>query len=112
MTSPHQRPKHIPNRMCITCRSTGAKRGLVRIVRTEEGRVAIDNTGKRNGRGAYLCSNQLCWTTALERTSIQSALRLSTLIEEDRATLTSFARTLTLEQPMTSGDVSTRLNGG
>ena len=112
MTSSHLRPKHIPTRMCITCRSTGAKRGLVRVVRTDEGRVAIDLTGKRNGRGAYLCHTLTCWTTALERTSIQSALRLSTLIEEDRATLTSFARTLTLEQPMTSSDVSTRLHGG
>jgi predicted RNA-binding protein YlxR (DUF448 family) len=112
MTSSHQRPKHIPTRMCISCRSTGAKRGLVRVVRTAEGRVAIDIPGKRNGRGAYLCSNPSCWTTALERTSMQSALRLSTLTEEDRATLTSFARTLTLEEPMTSRDVSTRQHGG
>lgn len=112
MTSPQLRPKHVPQRMCITCRATDAKRGLVRIVRTPEGRVVIDVTGKRNGRGAYLCKNPSCWITALERTSIQSALRLSTLTEEDRATLTSFARTLTLEHPLASGDVSTRPIGG
>lgn len=112
MTSSHQRPKHVPSRTCITCRTSDAKRGLVRIVRTDEGRVAIDITGKRNGRGAYLCKNPLCWNSALERTSIQSALRLTTLTEEDRATLTSFARTLTLELPLASGDVSTRPYGG
>ncbi len=59
------RPKHVPQRMCVACREHDAKRGLIRIVRTPEGPVGLDPTGKRNGRGAYLCHNPACWERAL-----------------------------------------------
>jgi predicted RNA-binding protein YlxR (DUF448 family) len=92
MTSP--RPKHVPQRTCVVCRSTSAKRALTRLVRTAEGRVVVDHTGKQNGRGAYVCHQANCWHAITERTVLVSALRLTTLTEEDRATLKSFARTL------------------
>ena len=53
--------RRIPQRMCIGCRSVRSKRDLVRVVRSPEGAVYVDDTGKANGRGAYLCRNRLCW---------------------------------------------------
>jgi predicted RNA-binding protein YlxR (DUF448 family) len=51
------------------------KRGLVRVVRTPEGAVEVDPTGKRNGRGAYLHASRACWDAALTRKSLQHALK-------------------------------------
>lgn len=59
------RPKHVPRRMCVACREHDAKRGLIRLVRSPEGAVEVDPTGKRNGRGAYLCHAPACWDRAL-----------------------------------------------
>lgn len=70
------RPKHVPQRMCITCREKSAKRGLTRIVRTPDGRVAIDPTGKANGRGAYLCDDRRCWERALSSNALSRALNI------------------------------------
>jgi hypothetical protein len=88
------RRKHIPQRTCIACRNSGAKRGLVRLVRTPAGRVEIDPTGKRNGRGAYLCHQPACWRAALKRSALERALRLESMQPEDRATLEQFMQHL------------------
>ena len=89
------RPRHVPQRTCIACRQTGAKRQLVRIVRTPEARVLIDPTGKRSGRGAYLCDNPACWEAALKRGLLPRALKLETAIaEDDLQTLHTFAQRL------------------
>lgn len=56
---PH-RPKHIPQRTCVLCRTTEGKRQLARLVKTPENEVHFDPTGKRNGRGAYVCKNLAC----------------------------------------------------
>jgi predicted RNA-binding protein YlxR (DUF448 family) len=78
--------KHIPQRTCVVCRETGAKRTLVRVVRTADEGVQPDPTGKRNGRGAYLCTRPECWQRALSSTVLDKALR-TTLTEDDRARL-------------------------
>lgn len=52
--------KKIPMRMCVACREMKPKAELVRIVRTPEGDIAPDFTGKRNGRGAYICRCAQC----------------------------------------------------
>ena len=52
--------KKTPIRTCISCRETSEKKELVRIVRTPEGEIVLDMTGKRNGRGAYVCKNRDC----------------------------------------------------
>lgn len=57
--------KHIPLRTCVACRTVRAKRELIRIVRTPEGHICVDSTGKMNGRGAYLCRNRRCWQSAI-----------------------------------------------
>jgi len=71
------RPKHVPLRTCIACRGTEAKRGLVRIVRTPEGRVELDPTGKKNGRGAYVHESRACWDEALKKDRLGRALKVA-----------------------------------
>ncbi len=88
------RPRHVPQRTCIACRRVDAKRGLTRLVRLPDGRVAIDPTGKRAGRGAYLCAERSCWELALKRRAIERALKLDQLHDEDRQTLLTYAREL------------------
>lgn len=89
------RPKHIPQRTCIACRTTDAKRSLMRIVRDQHGRVVYDPTNKRAGRGAYLCHNPECWEKGLKRGGLERALRITTLNPEDVAALQAIADTLT-----------------
>jgi uncharacterized protein len=85
------RPKHVPQRTCIACRETDAKRSYVRLVRTEEMKVEVDPTGKRNGRGAYLCRRRSCWQRAIDTKAIERALRV-TVDDETRANLLEYAR--------------------
>lgn len=47
-------------RMCLACRNMFDKKELVRIVKNKEGQIFIDETGKQNGRGAYICKNPEC----------------------------------------------------
>jgi len=70
------RRKHVPKRMCVACRAVGSKRDLVRIVRTPDGSVVVDERGKRNGRGAYLCATRSCWDMALEKRRLSEALKV------------------------------------
>ncbi len=78
------RHKHVPQRMCVVCRSVESKRALTRLVRTVDQGVQIDPTGKRNGRGAYLCDNPICWEVAARGEVLDKALRTK-LTEEERA---------------------------
>jgi uncharacterized protein len=82
-----------PQRTCIACRQTGDKRGLIRIVRTPEGEVAVDETGKRAGRGAYLCADPACWRAALGDRRIGRALKM-TPSAEDLARLQEYLEAL------------------
>ena len=86
------RPKHVPQRTCIACRQVGGKRGLVRLVRTEQG-VAVDPSGKQAGRGAYLHRERRCWEVALKGYRIEQALRTK-LSPESRRALVEFMETL------------------
>jgi uncharacterized protein len=93
------RAKHVPQRTCIACRRTDAKRGLMRLVRDADGHVTLDPTGKRAGRGAYLCHDPACWEQALKRRGLERALRVEAMLPEDRAMLEQAARELTAAQP-------------
>ena len=53
--------KKIPMRMCTGCREMKPKRELIRIVKTPEGEIKLDSTGRLNGRGAYICASQECF---------------------------------------------------
>jgi predicted RNA-binding protein YlxR (DUF448 family) len=76
------RPKHKPQRTCIVCREIKDKRDLFRIVRTPEGRLIIDPTGKANGRGAYLCRQASCWEKGDQKQRLAQALRITLSAEE------------------------------
>ena len=89
-----QRRKHVPQRTCVVCRTVRPKRDLVRIVRLAssgaEGVVMVDETGKRSGRGAYLCYQRGCWEAALARRQLERALK-TTLTAETEARLREYA---------------------
>ncbi len=88
-----QKPiKHIPQRMCAICRTKDAKRALTRLVKLAEGGVEVDPTGKRSGRGAYICDNPVCWDKALTTGMLEKALR-TTLDPEARTRLRMVAPT-------------------
>jgi predicted RNA-binding protein YlxR (DUF448 family) len=85
------RQRHVPQRTCVACRQGKAKRDLVRVVRTTSGGVRVDPTGKQSGRGAYLCSNPACWTSALNKGVLPRALKIDAVPEDDLHTLTEYA---------------------
>ncbi|NNJ08803.1 YlxR family protein [Chloroflexales bacterium ZM16-3] len=88
------RVKHVPQRTCVACRRTDAKRGLIRLVRTPEGLAEVDLTGKRNGRGAYLCHTVSCWEVAIKRHALERALRVGPLSAENQRDLLAYIRGL------------------
>lgn len=92
------RPKHVPQRTCIACRQVGGKRGLVRLVRTGEGAVEVDPTGKQAGRGAYLHPVRSCWEIGLKGSRIEQALRVK-LTPADRLALQAYAQSLPEADP-------------
>jgi hypothetical protein len=65
--------KHLPLRTCIACREIRPKQELVRLVRVSDGTVDIDTSGKRAGRGVYLCTE--CWKVGLNSGKLKHALR-------------------------------------
>ncbi|MBI3287676.1 MAG: YlxR family protein [Chloroflexi bacterium] len=79
-------PRRIPQRTCMGCRQVKPKRELLRIVRTPQGQVALDPTGKAGGRGAYLCPQRDCWELALDQKALGHALK-TTLSPEVRQVL-------------------------
>jgi len=89
--------KPVPQRTCVGCRNVRPKRELVRIVRAREGGVAVDETGKRSGRGAYLCKSAPCWESALSKGQLDRALR-TRLTEEETARLREYGRSLVGDQ--------------
>jgi len=58
----------------VACRTERTKRELIRVVRLPDGGLTLDATGRRPGRGAYLCADGACWSAALKRGAIQHAL--------------------------------------
>ena len=80
------RPRHIPERTCVVCREKKPKSELTRIVRTPDGEVVIDPTGRLNGRGAYLCDNPGDWVEGLTKGRLARALQ-ATISPEDQDAL-------------------------
>jgi predicted RNA-binding protein YlxR (DUF448 family) len=67
--------KHVPQRTCVACRQVKNKREMVRLVRLPDGSVEVDETGKRNGRGAYICPTRHCWDKALKEKQLERTLK-------------------------------------
>ena len=68
--------RQIPARTCVLCRNRRQKDVLFRIVRTPEGDIVFDKTGKLNGRGAYVCRDDGCWDDDVSRGKLQAALKI------------------------------------
>lgn len=69
------RTRHTPLRTCVACRTSGDKRGLLRVVRKPEGGVVFDRTGKANGRGAYVCASETCIALARKQKKLDRSLK-------------------------------------
>ncbi len=90
-------PKHVPLRTCVHCQQVRPKRELIRIVRTPEGVIEIDERGKAAGRGAYLCRNKACWEGAIAHQRLDYALK-TTLSAADRERLLAYGQQLLCDE--------------
>ncbi len=81
--------RHIPERSCVACGRKRPKQELARIVRTTEGTVMVDRTGKTAGRGAYLCWSSSCWQRGMLKGKLERSLK-SALSAQDQAQLLAF----------------------
>jgi predicted RNA-binding protein YlxR (DUF448 family) len=89
----------MPQRTCVACRQVKSKRELIRVVRAPDGRVLVDEKGKADGRGAYLCRDRACWEKGIGRTQRGASSPLAhslkaRLSEEDRIALLDYAKHL------------------
>ena len=73
--------KKIPMRMCTGCREKKPKKELVRVVRSPDGEISVDLTGKKSGRGAYICPDAGCMKKSVKSRALQRALECD--ISED-----------------------------
>ncbi len=74
-TKPKQQSKKkIPERRCVGCQGTFPKKELLRVVRSPDGVISIDFTGKKSGRGAYICQNETCLKKAKKSGILHRAL--------------------------------------
>ncbi len=77
----------------MACRKVKAKRELIRIVRISDGNIEVDTSGKKVGRGAYLCRTQECWEIGLKAGRLEHALRTS-LTQDNREQLIRYGENL------------------
>lgn len=67
--------KKIPMRQCVGCREMKPKRQLIRVIKTPENEILVDATGRKNGRGAYLCPNRECLDRAVKSKGLERSLK-------------------------------------
>lgn len=67
------KPKKIPQRQCVGCRTMKNKKDLIRVVRSPEGAISLDFTGKLSGRGAYVCPKGECLARARKSKALERA---------------------------------------
>jgi uncharacterized protein len=75
MGAKQPRQKHVAQRSCVVCRQKTDKRRLTRLVYAPDSGVVVDPTGKRAGRGAYLCRRAACWDKALGSSILNHAFK-------------------------------------
>ena len=69
--------KKIPLRKCTGCGEMKSKKEMIRVLKTAENEIVIDATGKKNGRGAYLCYSRECFEKAVKSRGLERSLRMS-----------------------------------
>ncbi|MGN0368545.1 MAG: RNase P modulator RnpM [Wujia sp.] len=67
--------KQIPQRQCVGCREMKQKTELVRVIRTPEAQICLDKTGRKNGRGAYICMSEECLKKAEKSKALERSLK-------------------------------------
>ncbi|MCL2696825.1 MAG: YlxR family protein [Oscillospiraceae bacterium] len=67
--------RKIPIRKCVGCAEHSGKRELIRVVRSKDGEVSLDFTGKKSGRGAYICKDAQCLIKAHKKKSLERGLK-------------------------------------
>ena len=72
--------KKTPLRMCLGCSEMFPKKDLIRVVKSKEGEISLDFTGKKSGRGAYLCKSGECFAKMPSGPSINILIKLMTII--------------------------------
>ena len=69
--------KKQPTRKCVGCQEMRLKKELTRVIRTPDGEICIDATGKKNGRGAYLCNSMECLKKAQKNKGLERSFKMS-----------------------------------
>ena len=69
--------KKIPLRLCVGCKEMKPKLELIRVIKTPEGEVTLDATGRKNGRGAYLCKNEECLKKLRKTKGLERSLKIA-----------------------------------
>lgn len=67
----------VPQRKCIGCNESKPKKELIRIVKTPEGEMLVDDTGRANGRGAYICNDHECLQKAIKTKGLNRAFKMN-----------------------------------
>ena len=67
--------KKIPMRQCVGCGEMKSKKEMMRVLKTEDSSICLDMTGKKNGRGAYLCRNIKCLQAAQKKRALSRGLK-------------------------------------
>lgn len=68
--------KKVPLRKCIGCNEMKNKREMMRVLKTTEDEIVLDLTGKKNGRGAYLCFSKECFKKAVKSKGLERSLKM------------------------------------
>ena len=69
--------KKVPLRQCIGCQEMKEKKGMVRVIKTPEETIELDTTGRKNGRGAYICPRMQCFMKARKSKGLERSLKTS-----------------------------------
>ena len=69
--------KKLPQRQCIGCGEMQNKRDLIRVLKTSDGQITIDATGRKNGRGAYLCPSMDCFKKAVKGKGLERSFKMA-----------------------------------
>ena len=98
--------RHIPIRTCVVCRQPSEKNTLLRVVRSPEkegGGVAVDPTGRANGRGAYICASAVCIDKAIKQKRFERSLSAGSVSPALAEDLKSLAEKVTNEATEKTG---------
>ena len=68
--------RKVPMRQCIGCQEMKNKKEMIRVIKTAEEEILLDATGKRNGRGAYLCKSMECFEKAVKSKGLERSLKI------------------------------------